>query len=281
MTLTQSAPWPRTTVARAKTIAGPSLATGAAVTVTVSPAEAKTGILFRHLPTGADIPADLAHTAEVPNCTSLRAGEARVDFVEHLMAALWAQRITDAIIEVGGGEVPLLDGSAEPYLTMIREAGERRLEGEVRAIEVSDRAFYHFRDGRVILARPGRGYSYALEHEHPLIGRQYASYLPDSDSFARDLACARTFATEQETRALLAARGLKGAQPEMAIIVYEDRLSEPEPTKDSFARHKIVDMIGDLYLLGRPFGADVVACRTGHADNRALARQIAEAYGLL
>jgi len=281
MTVPQLTAWPTTTVSRAETITGPSLATGAEVTVTIRPAEAGTGILFRHVPTGIGIPADLHHVAEVPNCTSLTSGEARIDFVEHLMAALWAERITDAVIEVDGGGVPLLDGSAAPYLALLEEAGEARLEGEVPVIEVSDRVFYHSRDGCVILAKPGRGFSYALEHPHPLIGSQFATYVPESEGFAESLARARTFATEQEVQALLTARGLQGAQPDMAIVAFGDRLSAPEPMGNSFARHKIVDMIGDLYLLGRPLAADVIACKTGHGDNRALARKIAEAYGLL
>jgi len=280
MTVSQLTAWPRTTVGRAETIAGPSLATGAEVTVTIRPAEAGTGILFRHLPTGTGVPADLHHVAEVPNCTSLALGEVRIDFVEHLMAALWAHRISDAAIEVDGGEVPVLDGSAAPYAALLQRAGEAGLEGDVPVIEVSGRVFYHSRDGCIILAKPGRGYSYALEHAHPLIGSQFATYRPDSESFAQSLASARTFATEQEVRALLAARGWQGAQPDMAIVAFDDHLSTPEPMGNSFARHKIVDLIGDLYLLGRPLVADVIACKTGHADNRALARTIAKAYRL-
>jgi UDP-3-O-[3-hydroxymyristoyl] N-acetylglucosamine deacetylase len=276
----KTAPWRRKTVGHSVSLSGPSLATGDSITVTVRPAEAGTGIVFRHLPTGTDIPADLAHVRDVPQCTSLAAGGASIDFVEHLMAALWAERITDATVEVSGGEVPLLDGSAQPYVVLLRDAGAAELQGQVEATALQGRAFYETGERRAILALPGRGFGYLLDHDHPLIGRQYCHFDSADGDFVRDLAPARTFATEQETRALLAARDLQGARPEMAIIAHDDHLSEPEPFPDSFAAHKVVDMIGDLYLLGRPLDMKVIGCRTGHTDNRALARQIAEAFDL-
>jgi UDP-3-O-acyl N-acetylglucosamine deacetylase len=279
--MTASTAWPRQTVARANSLSGPCLATGAEVTVTLRPAPTKTGLVFRHVPTRTDIPANLAHVAEVPNCTSLRSGEARIDFVEHLMAALWAERITDAIVEVDGGEIPLLDGSARPYVALARAAGKARLAGEVPPIRVGEIPVVHGEGDRIISAGPGEGYSYLLDHPHPLIGLQAAAFFPASDDFATALAPARTFATEQEARMLLAARDLKGAQPEMAIIAYDDHLSEPEPMPDSFARHKLVDMIGDLYLLGRPLEALVIGTRTGHAENQVLAAEIVRKYGIV
>jgi UDP-3-O-acyl N-acetylglucosamine deacetylase len=267
-------PLRRKTVARSAGLTGQALLTGEPVTVTLRPADAGAGVAFRHLPTGTDIPATLDHVAEVPHCTSLQLGAARIDFVEHLLAVLSANGVSDVVVEVGGGEAPLLDGSAAPYQALFEEAQPAPLAEAVEPIQLPELVRLES-DGKVIIALPGNTrFWYLLEHEHPLIGRQAASFDPQRDDFARRVAPARTFATEEEARALIAARGLGGAHESMAIVAYADRLSAPEPVANSFAMHKVIDMVGDLYLLGRPLNATVIAYRTGHTDNRALARAI-------
>jgi UDP-3-O-[3-hydroxymyristoyl] N-acetylglucosamine deacetylase len=265
----------RNTVGRSASLAGRAILTGALVQVTLRPSECGSGLCFRHLPTGVVIPADLDHAANVPNCTSLAGDGARIDFVEHLMAALFAGGITDAVVEVDGGEVPLLDGSAAPYHALIEEAGVVSL-GEFLEPFALDRVVTVGDGVRTIEAAPSAvpGFEYLLDHPHPLIGRQAARFHTGAGGFAVSAAPARTFATEEEAKALVAARGLAGAELGMAIIAYDDRLSDPEPFPQSFAMHKIVDLMGDLYLLGRPVAAHVRGSRTGHADNRALAAAI-------
>jgi UDP-3-O-[3-hydroxymyristoyl] N-acetylglucosamine deacetylase len=264
----------RRTVRRSAAISGKTLLTGQSVTVSLHPAESGSGIVFRHGPTGTDIPATLEYAADVPQCTALQAESARIDFVEHLLAALAAGGITDALIEVEGSEVPLLDGSAAPYEALLREAQPQPLAEAVEPIELHESVKIET-DEKVIIALPGEpAYWYLLDHEHPLIGRQAAIYRPRRDDFRSQVAPARTFTTEEEARALIAARGLEGADEGMAIVAYADRLSAPEPFPNSFAMHKVIDMLGDLYLLSRPLNATVIAYRTGHTDNRALAQAI-------
>jgi UDP-3-O-acyl N-acetylglucosamine deacetylase len=267
-------PLRRKTVARSASLTGQALLTGQPVTVTLRPADEGVGVVFHDAPTGTDIPATLDHVAEVPHCTSLQLGAARIDFVEHLLAVLSANGVTDVIVEVDGGEAPLLDGSAAAYQALLEEAEPAPLAEAIEPIELPETVRLEA-DGKVIIALPGNTrFWYLLEHPHPLIGRQAAAYEPRRDDFGRQVAPARTFATEEEARALIAARGLEGAHESMAIVAYADRLSAPEPFANSFAMHKVIDMLGDLCLLGRPLNATVIAYRTGHTDNRALARAI-------
>jgi len=275
---TQQARIQRKTVARPASRSGRSLLTGDEVQVTLRPAEAGTGVAFHHVPSGAAIPADLEHVAETRQCTALAAGEARIEFVEHLLAVLSANGITDVAVDVDGGEVPLVDGSASAYQALVLEAEPVTLDAEIVAIEL-DRELHHVSGDKAILALPGpQQYWYLLEHEHAHIGRQCACYDPVSSDFGEEIAPARTFSTEQEARSLIEARKLQGADMAMSIIAFDHELSEPEPFPNSFAKHKILDLMGDLYLLGRPIIGRFVAHRSGHAENRALTRKIAEAY---
>jgi len=270
----------RRSVRRPASCVGRSLLTGDEVRVTIQPSEPGAGVHLRHLPSGTLIPADLAHAADTPRCTALELGEARIDFVEHLLAVLSANRITDALVEVDGAEIPLIDGSAAPYQALVLEAEPVATDGEVLPLEL-DRELHYAAGGKAILALPGpQQFWYLLEHDHPHLGRQCACFDPAADDFGKEIAPARTFSTEQEARALIEARELEGADIAMSIIAFDDRLSEPEPFPNSFAKHKLLDLIGDLYLLGRPVLGRFVAHRSGHAENRVLARMIAEAYQL-
>lgn len=263
----------RKTVCRAVGLTGRSLATGENVSVTLHPTSGS-GILFRHLPSGVEIPGTLEHVADVPHCTALERQGVYIEYVEHLMAVLAAHGITDLVIEVSGDQLPLLDGSAAPYEALIERAEPITLSESVVPIQLTE-SVMHEVDGKVIIALPGNAaYWYLLDHPHPLIGRQAATFRPDHDNFARQVAPARTFSTEEEARGLIQARGLEGAEETMAIIAFPDRLSAPEPFANSFAMHKIIDLMGDLYLLGCPLRATVIAFRTGHKENRALARAI-------
>jgi len=267
----------RQTVKQSRSLAGPALLTGEPITVTLRPAAAGVGIVLHHVRTRTGIPATLQYAADVPQCTSLASGPARIDFAEHLMAVLSANGITDAVVEVDGGELPLLDGSAAPYQALLEEAGTAPLEGGVEPLELAEPVTVAS-GGKVIVALPGKAeFWYVLDHPHPLIGRQTAVFRPGCDDFARGAAPARTFTTEEEARALIAARGLEGADETMAVVAYANHLSSPEPVPNSFAMHKVVDLMGDLYLLGRPLDATVIALRTGHTGNRALARAIRDA----
>lgn len=266
----------RKTVKAQVTRTGLGIATGQQVALSLAPAGPGHGLMIRRADVGLEIPLDIAHAADAANCTAVRLGEHSVFVVEHLLAALWASGITDLVVSVDHEEVPIFDGSAGPFLEMLSEAGTQDLEGEVEPLVVPQPVVL-CEGGKLLAALPADdpSFYYYLEHSHPLIGRDYASYTPAREPFAERLAAARTFVTEQEARQLMAAGWLNAGGEQNALVVYDDRISQPVKP-GGFAAHKIVDLLGDLYLLDRPVIAQIIACRTGHTQNRRLARRLLE-----
>jgi UDP-3-O-[3-hydroxymyristoyl] N-acetylglucosamine deacetylase len=263
----------RRTISQARSLRGTGVWTGEEVEVVARPAPAGQGIVF--VREGARIPATLGHAVEAPNCTGLRAGEAEVYTVEHLLSAAAGLGVTDLTVEVSGPELPLLDGSARPFVELLQAAGLQGLGAHCGPIRLREPV--RVGEGHVMLIAmpaPCTRLAYWLEHAHPLIGRQYACFWPDRNAYAEELAGARTFVTEAEASALIAEGWLKSGGEENAIVAYDDRLSEEPRLPAAFARHKIVDLLGDLWLLGRPVLADVVGWRSGHRENMALAQRI-------
>ncbi|MFW6202064.1 MAG: UDP-3-O-acyl-N-acetylglucosamine deacetylase, partial [Gemmatimonadota bacterium] len=208
------------TVAADAAVEGVGLHTGEATRIRFRPAAADTGILFRRVDVddASDVPVDLEHVSSTERGTSLGAGESRVQTVEHLLAAVMAHEIDNLRIEVDGPEVPIGDGSFAPFYDRLAEAGVEEQDAKARVLELV----------RPIEAKVPGGASYAavpadalrvsatIEFDHPMIGRQYASFAVDPDGFGRELAPARTFGFLHEAEALHA-RGLAlGASAENA-----------------------------------------------------------------
>jgi UDP-3-O-[3-hydroxymyristoyl] N-acetylglucosamine deacetylase len=202
--------------------------------------------------------------------------DSHVAYIEHLMAALAAGGITDLKVQVNGPELPLLDGSARPWVALLKEAGVAEAEGDVFPLAPAEPVVIC--EGEAFLSALPAGETelvYVLDHPHPLVGRQWARFRPATDDFAAEIAPARTFTTEQEARQAQAQGLLKGGSEENAIVIYPDHLSAPPGLPHAFARHKLLDLIGDLYLLGRPLRARVVAYQSGHELNHRLAQALA------
>jgi len=266
----------RKTIARKIEAVGLGVRSGTDIRVAFLPAAPGTGLQVVRTDLGCSAVIGLDNVLPMPVCTSIRVGDSQVAFVEHLMAALHAQAITDIFVEVSGAELPMFDGSALPYWHILQEAGEREYEDEVEPFVIA--GTIEVGDGSKCLrteSAAGAAFSYSLSHPHPLAGEQSASYEPGCDDFGADLAPARTWATFEELSALQAAGMLAGGSEENAVVIYPDRLSEALRWPNAFARHKLLDLYGDLYLLGAPVIGRFAACRTGHADNHALARLIA------
>lgn len=246
------------------------------VSVILEPAEPGAGVRVRRKDLGREWPVDLAHVISANNCTTVAAGEDSLAFVEHLMAALWAARISDVSICVDGPEIPLYDGSAAPFTRALAVAGRVMSEVPWSPLVVKEPVCL-VEDERVLIALPAPqvSYGYLLEHPHPLISRQFARF-SEPQAFGSRLAPARTFATIEEIRSLYG----DGVGPEaerLCLIVYPDHLSDTPTLPDAFARHKVLDLIGDLYLCGSPLVGEIIGCRTGHRDNhRLLTRLLAE-----
>ncbi len=249
---------------------------GREIELRLEPAGTGAGLTLVRSDLGEQWPLDLAHSRPGPGCTISGEGDAAVCFVEHLLAVLSACGVTDARILLDGPEVPMFDGSALPLLELVEQAGIARSGGEPEPLVIREPVAV-MDDGAAVFVVPGEPaeLTYALHHDHPLIGRGFASFRPDADDFATELAPARTFITVEGAEAARAAGLLKAGSEENAVVVYPDHLSEEPTLPDAFARHKLVDLMGDLYLLGRPVLGRIFAFYTGHAHNHALARQIA------
>ncbi len=268
----------RQTLRQSVELSGLGVRSGRNITVDVVPSMCGSGIVIERTDIDAAWPADLDHVVDVPGCTSIGSGEARVDFVEHLMAVLWAHRITDARIMVDGPEIPLFDGSPLRFFEALQKCGRSPVDANFAPVSF-DHAIFDIGEDTAIMALPADTpmFAYSLLHPHPLIGHQYAEFRPECEDFGETVAPARTFATKQELDDLMEAGYIAAGSEENCLVVYEDGYSDEPFAANAFARHKIIDMMGDLYLLGRPINARVVGHRTGHKENRRLAKKILEA----
>ncbi len=248
---------------------------GGEVTLRLAPGEIGGGIVLERADLGERWPLDLDHSAPGPGCSISGEGEAAVHFVEHLMAALWARGISDCLASVDGREVPLFDGSVRPILALIDEAGVAP-SAQPNEPLVVDQALLSSNEKRAVCALPGKpaSYAYALWYRHPMIGRQFASFHPDNEDFDAMLAPARTFVTVEEAEQAREAGLLAAGSEENCIVVHQDHVSDEPELPVPYARHKLVDMIGDLYLLGRPLVGRFFGFYTGHQQNHDLAHEL-------
>lgn len=266
----------RCTLAREVVLTGNAVRThGGLVTLRLLPGDE--GFVFVRDDTGMRLAATLDNVIAVPNATALgQAGRPEFLFTEHVLSALAGLGYTDAEVHVDCAEVPLLDGSALPIVAALDEAGRAELDGEVEPLTLATPVVVE-RDGRRIEARPDSRWSvdYAFDHPHPLIGRHEVSL--GWDAYRARIAPARTFATVREIEALTAQGLISGGSEDNLLVVHDERLSSPLRDAHEFALHKVLDLIGDLALLGRPVTVALRASKTGHAENQALARALRSA----
>lgn len=271
----------RNTLAREATLEGTTLHTGDLVRARLVPADAGSGIVFVRTDEGnVEIPARLEFAGPSFYATVLERDGVRVSTIEHLMAALYALQVDDLRVELDGPEVPILDGSSKPFVDAVLEAGRvelpmlRQYLNIIRPLEVVD-------GEKRISVHPCPEYrvTYAIEFDDPVLGYQEltASLWGDA-SFPEKLAPARTFTFRREVDALRS-RGLaRGGSLQNAVVIGEDGILNPTLRfPDEFVRHKMLDLTGDLSLLGVPLRGHVVAFRAGHDLHARLARRIHEA----
>lgn len=262
---------------------GVGLHTGLKVALTLNPAPANTGIRFRRydLADASPIPATWDRVSDTTMCTTLTVGTGggKISTIEHIMAALAACEIDNALIELNGPEVPIMDGSARPFVFLIECAGvveqaePRRWIEIVKPVEVS---------GHERLARlePAEGFEIdcEIQFDHPVIDSQ-ALRLPFApDTFKTEIASARTFGFAERVEELWA-RGLAlGGSLKNAVVVSHDRVLNEEGLRfpDEFVRHKVLDSLGDLYLAGAPLRGRFVGRCAGHGLHNKLLRALFE-----
>jgi UDP-3-O-[3-hydroxymyristoyl] N-acetylglucosamine deacetylase/3-hydroxyacyl-[acyl-carrier-protein] dehydratase len=267
------------TLAGEARLEGTGLHTGEAVELVFRAAPDDSGIVFRRIDLDGcpEIPARLDQVSSTDRGTSLSHGDAGVQTVEHLMAAVAALELDNLTIDVSGPEIPILDGSFRAFFEALGKAGVQPQESPARYLEVEGPVTAKTSGGASYVAAAWNGLriSGTIEFDHPLIRRQFGSFDVTPDAFEQQLAGARTFGFRHEAEALRS-RGLAlGATLENAIILGDDGLESGELRwNDEFLRHKIGDVVGDLALLGRRVRAHVVADRPSHAGNVELAKQL-------
>lgn len=255
---------------------GTGLHSGKRVSMTLRPAPANDGIAFRRTDLCRDIPARFDSVVDTRLSTVLGNGGARVATVEHVMAALAGCGIDNAMIELDGPEPPILDGSAAPFVFLLDCAGSIEQDAPRSAIEI--RRTVRVTDGDAFAElRPGTAgldMALSIDFAAAAIGRQALSLHLNTTSFRQELARARTFTLAEEIDQLRAAGLAQGGSLDNAVVVHQARVLNPAGLRmpDEFARHKLLDAVGDLALAGAPLIGRFVAHRSGHTLNNRLLR---------
>lgn len=267
------------TIGKELSYSGIGLHSGKEVLMTLKPAAENTGIVFvrTDLPGCPQIRALAENVSSTVKATTLSENGAEVFTVEHLMGALAMMEIDNIVIEMSSPEPPVTDGSAKVFCELLEEAGIVEQEAE-RKVYAVDKAFSVYDNDRYITILPYDGYriSFTSINKHPLLGTQYFDVLLNKETFKKEIMAARTVAFTEELEMLRKlGLGLGGSLENVVVFDKDKILSEPR-FEDELIRHKILDVIGDLYLLG-PIKGHVIAVKTGHAFNSQIAKQI-EAY---
>lgn len=265
------------TLAAPARISGVGVHTGRTVTALLRPAPAGSGIRFVRTDLGTgrgSVPASWRNVVDTRLSTVLANQHgARVGTVEHLLAALRADGIDNLVVELDAPEVPILDGSALPWIALLRDTGLRRQPAVRQVLRVLEPVEVDQGERRIRLLPAAEGrFSIGIDFTHPAIGRQQAQCTLEAGDFASAIAPARTFGFLHEIAALHAQGLARGGSMDNAVVLGESGVLNPGGLRfeDEFARHKLLDCVGDLYLAGAPIQGHVIASRPGHALNLAL-----------
>ncbi|MEE2615791.1 MAG: UDP-3-O-acyl-N-acetylglucosamine deacetylase [Verrucomicrobiota bacterium] len=266
------------TLAKPVSFSGVGLHSGNKVSMTLLPAPASTGIIFRRvdLESRFEIPAQVKYVTDTSRSTTIAKGKVKVQTIEHVLASLAGFGITNAIIEVDSNEPPIADGSSRRFCRMVDEAGIE-IQGErVEPIAITD-AIEYTNGETVMSALPYDGFKISCTSSDKA-GRftQFFSIDLTVDSWEKEIAHARTFCFYEEIEFLIKNGLIRGGSLENAIVIREDAVLTTEPMRyrEEFVRHKILDIIGDLSLVGVPLRCHIVAIKPGHAANCELAKLI-------
>ncbi len=300
------------TIAREISISGVGLHTGNTCTMTFKPAPPDQGIRFVRTDVEGHpwVQADVDHVVDISRGTTLEKGEARVHTVEHVLAAFAGLQLDNMIVELDNNEPPVIDGSARPYVDKLLEAGIVDQDAEKVYLEIDTPMAYSEKDRGVdLVVAPSDDLriTFMIDYKNPALGTQYTSLVDLQKEFVDEFAPARTFCFLSEVEMLREANLIKGGSLDNAVVIYDldvdkDKVQLERIRKavglngDVFVpesgivndvplrfynepvRHKTLDLLGDLFLIGVPFKGHVLAARSGHKANVALARKMRELY---
>jgi UDP-3-O-[3-hydroxymyristoyl] N-acetylglucosamine deacetylase len=271
---------PRRSINTSVSITGIGLHSGIYTSVELRPARSGSGLTFvRRDLDGLKIPALQASTTALDYATTVGKDDVSVGTVEHLLSALMASGITDVEIHIDGAEVPIVDGSALPFMHLIEAAGVRELGTEVPVLKI--REPIEVVDGeKSIRIEPANRLvlKYRIDFPHPVIGKQSFQFEVDRDNFLKKVAPARTFGFVRDVEKMRAAGLARGGSVENCIVLDDERvMNGPLRFRDEFVRHKVLDLMGDLALIGRPIVGEITANRAGHALHSRFVARILDA----
>lgn len=257
------------TLADSTGFSGVGLHTGVAVSIQVRPAPAGTGIVFRRVDLdNFEIRADVASVSRVAYATTLMSNGVWISTVEHLLSALYGVGVDNAYVDMDNLEVPILDGSARPFTDAFARVGLVEQDAFRRYLRVR-REFVVRENGKSLAIYPADTFRIEcdIDFRHPFIGPQHMDLECTGEGYAASIAPARTFGFESEVEALRNNGLIQGVSLDNAIGLTETGMLNEEPLrfKDEFVRHKILDLLGDFALIGRPVLGRLVAYRAGHA----------------
>jgi UDP-3-O-[3-hydroxymyristoyl] N-acetylglucosamine deacetylase / 3-hydroxyacyl-[acyl-carrier-protein] dehydratase len=298
------------TISQEVTISGVGIHTGNTTTMTFKPAPVDTGIRFRRIDLGGkpEIPADIDYVVDIARGTTIARGDARVHTVEHVMAALVGLQIDNVVIELDNNEPPIGDGSSMPFVEALLKAGPEVQDAPKDYLIIDQTVHYKNEEkGTDIVALPTDDFRVTImvDYHNPALGSQHTSLFNLADEFVREYAPARTFCFLHEVEQLYEQGLIRGGNLDNAIVIVDRDLTHDEIKriaakigitgsvilgsngilndntlryKNEPARHKLLDLVGDLALIGVPLKAQILAARPGHAHNIEFARMIKRLY---
>src|SRR6202051_4546718 len=268
------------TLGKVAGFSGTALHTGEKVTLRLHPAPVDHGIKFKRkdLQDEPTIDAKIENLKTVERATTIGEGSVRVHTVEHVLAALWAMGVDNAIVEMDANEPPIGDGSAQAYVDLVKKAGVTAQEEPRKFFNVRETMHVESKTGALLVLLPDGKFRISCTQAGP--NNRFAQFLSIEITptiFERELAPARPFVYYEDVQPLMDKNLIKGGSLENAIVIRGDAVLSKEPLRfaDEFVRHKILDIIGDLALAGHRIRGHVVAVKPGHGANAELARAVA------
>jgi len=274
------------TIAKEIHCEGIGLHSGQPVNLKFLPAKPDTGIMFRRtdLPGSSAIRLREANLRAGPYCLLLEKGEVRIQMVEHLLGTLLGMRIDNLVLEIDSLEVPIMDGSALSFASLIEKAGVISQTGERKKWFLQDPIWY-FENQRGIIALPWEELriSYLVFYSHPFIGVQYAEFMASSSNFIKEIAPARTFSWWEEIQKQRKRGLIKGGTLDNALVFGEEKILNPDLLRfpDEVVRHKILDLMGSLAVLEGDLYLHVIALKSGHALDRQLVYLLKKKFNII
>lgn len=254
-------------------LTGKGLHSGHDACIRIHPAPEDTGIVFtdgKHT-----IDALASNVIDTSRGTTIGYNGFRVLTIEHLLSALSGKGVDNAIVEVTGCETPALDGSAGPYVDAIESAGLAELDAVRKPIVLTEPVCVRKNDSFILaVPAPYLRITYVLHYDHPMIGAQSLTYLLEESDYGNQIAPARTFVLYEEVAALLDKELAKGGSIDNVIVIWQDRMSSELRFKDELVRHKIMDLVGDVSLVGGHLQAEILAVKSGHTLNVEFAKEV-------